>query len=326
MRLLTSQITLCLLVLVTSTLAFHVTNLFPDLSVDAHRTVPPSNRRHHRCLAHSARHNNHKKCRHGRRTGRKHFDQTKLAHTQGHLAHRNRRKKPATARLGKKRPVSHVDPNHKRPEHDQSNPPTIPTGPTLQQPESSGVQVPETPAGKTPPERQIPDGKDQVSEIQALALEKINEFRALHNAPPLQTSLELVQNAVEWTSKCHYGHTPGAFTGAYGEIIARTSGWLPGSMSEAIKLWTVDEEKDFDPKNPQVSHFTQAVWKGSRYLGCASSDKCNNPVDHSTTVTGDGVPKDEQDSVLYICRFLPAGNLNDRAVGIILLKDHHCQL
>ncbi|KDE07421.1 hypothetical protein MVLG_02288 [Microbotryum lychnidis-dioicae p1A1 Lamole] len=320
MRFLTSQITLCLLVLVTSTLAFHVANLFPDLSVDAHRTVPSSNRRHHRCLAHSVRHNHHKKCRHSRKTGLKHFDQEKSAHTHGHLAHRNRRKKPAIKRLGKKRPVSHVDPNHKRPEHDQSNPPTILTGPTLQQPEPSGVHVSKTPAGKTAPERQIPDGKDQVSEIQALALEEINAFRALHNAPPLQTSPELVQNAVVWTSKCHYGHTRGAFTGEYGEIIARTSGSWGNNMSKAIELWTVDEENDFNPRKPQTTHFTQAVWKSSRLLGCASSDKCNDPADNSTTVTGDDIPPDEHNSVLYICRFLPAGNLNDKDVDIIMLK------
>ena len=35
----------------------------------------------------------------------------------------------------------------------------------------------------------------------------------------------------------------------------------------AIKMWT-DEVSEYDPANPQFSHFTQVVWKATTQLGC----------------------------------------------------------
>ena len=40
------------------------------------------------------------------------------------------------------------------------------------------------------------------------------------------------------------------------------------TVTDGVKDWT-DESKDYDPKNPQYSHFTQVVWKATTELGCA---------------------------------------------------------
>lgn len=40
------------------------------------------------------------------------------------------------------------------------------------------------------------------------------------------------------------------------------------TVTDGINAWT-DEAKDYDPKNPTYSHFTQVVWKGTTDLGCA---------------------------------------------------------
>ena len=40
------------------------------------------------------------------------------------------------------------------------------------------------------------------------------------------------------------------------------------TVTDGINGWTA-EDKDYDPKNPTYSHFTQVVWKGTKELGCA---------------------------------------------------------
>lgn len=40
------------------------------------------------------------------------------------------------------------------------------------------------------------------------------------------------------------------------------------TVTEAINDWT-SESSDYDPTNPQYSHFTQVVWKSTTQLGCA---------------------------------------------------------
>jgi len=43
------------------------------------------------------------------------------------------------------------------------------------------------------------------------------------------------------------------------------------TVTSGVKAWT-DESKDYNPKNPKPSHFTQVVWKSSKKLGCAMVD------------------------------------------------------
>jgi hypothetical protein len=45
----------------------------------------------------------------------------------------------------------------------------------------------------------------------------------------------------------------------------------PFTVTNGITLWT-DEAKDYDPNNPQYSHFTQVAWKSTTQLGCAMID------------------------------------------------------
>jgi len=51
-------------------------------------------------------------------------------------------------------------------------------------------------------------------------------------------------------------------------LAAGTGGY---TVTEGINAWT-DEAKDYDPKNPTYSHFTQVVWKSTKELGCAMVD------------------------------------------------------
>jgi len=43
------------------------------------------------------------------------------------------------------------------------------------------------------------------------------------------------------------------------------------TVTSGVKAWT-DEVKDYNPKSPVPSHFTQVVWKNTKQLGCAFID------------------------------------------------------
>jgi pathogenesis-related protein 1 len=60
--------------------------------------------------------------------------------------------------------------------------------------------------------------------------------------------------------------------GPFGENLS--AGTHPFSIPAAIKLWT-DEEPEYNPSNPDPSHYTQVVWKGSKQVGCALAS-CSN--------------------------------------------------
>jgi len=40
------------------------------------------------------------------------------------------------------------------------------------------------------------------------------------------------------------------------------------TITDGINMWK-NEAKDYNPKNPQPSHFTQVVWKSTTRVGCA---------------------------------------------------------
>lgn len=89
-----------------------------------------------------------------------------------------------------------------------------------------------------------------------------NSIRSSKHAVALTWSDKLASYAQGVANTCVFKHSGGP----YGENLS--AGTHSFSIPAAIKLWT-DEEKDYNPSNPQFSHYTQVVWKGSREVGCA---------------------------------------------------------
>jgi hypothetical protein len=57
--------------------------------------------------------------------------------------------------------------------------------------------------------------------------------------------------------------------------------------------------EDFDPKNPQPSHYTQVVWRGSTQVGCAVVDCAPGKIfDAKFGATP-----------FHICEYFPQGNV-----------------
>ena len=132
--------------------------------------------------------------------------------------------------------------------------------------------------------------QDIAADISQEALSRHNSFRALHGASALTWNNNLAAAANKWASRCvfeHSGGQVGKFGGmtSKGDILSYTrcsrsiyptenlaAGTGNGyTVTSGVKAWT-DEAKDYNPRNPKPSHFTQVVWKGSKELGCAFVD------------------------------------------------------
>jgi len=109
----------------------------------------------------------------------------------------------------------------------------------------------------------------------------------------LTWSDELASKAQQWANNCVFKHSQGKL-GPFGENLAAGSGTF--TIQDGIKAWT-DEEKDYDPSNPQASHYTQVVWKGSKQVGCAVQS-CNGIFASSFGA-----------AEFYVCEYSPAGNV-----------------
>ncbi|KAJ7794826.1 PR-1-like protein, partial [Mycena leptocephala] len=65
------------------------------------------------------------------------------------------------------------------------------------------------------------------------------------------------------------------------------------TIQDAINAWT-SEASQYDPNNPQPSHYTQVVWKGTKQVGCAEAT-C--------------FPASFGPAQYYVCGYFPAGNV-----------------
>ncbi|KAI0079612.1 hypothetical protein K474DRAFT_1696318 [Panus rudis PR-1116 ss-1] len=121
-----------------------------------------------------------------------------------------------------------------------------------------------------------------------------NSVRAQHGAAPLTWSDEAAAKAQQWANGCVFEHSGGSL-GPFGENLAAGTG---GSydIAAAVKSWT-DEVSEYNPNNPQASHFTQVVWKGSTQVGCALQ-LCDGIFDASF-----GKAK------FFVCEYTPQGNI-----------------
>jgi len=94
-----------------------------------------------------------------------------------------------------------------------------------------------------------------------------NTIRSQHGAKALTWSNAAAAKAQEWADKCLNKHSGGTL-GPLGENLAAGTGGY--SILQAVKDWT-DESSEYDPNNPQFSHFTQVVWKATTQVGCAEA-------------------------------------------------------
>ncbi|KAH9857844.1 CAP domain-containing protein [Lenzites betulinus] len=102
-------------------------------------------------------------------------------------------------------------------------------------------------------------------------LQAHNSIRAQHGASDLTWSDNLAAKAQQWANGCVFQHSGGTL-GPFGENLAAGTG-SSYDIQAAVKSWT-DEVSEYDPSNPQPSHFTQVVWKASTQVGCAVQS-CN---------------------------------------------------
>jgi len=126
-------------------------------------------------------------------------------------------------------------------------------------------------------------------------LDAHNTARANHGASPLTWSDELASDALRWASGCVFKHSGGTL-GRFGENLAAQTGSM--TPAQAVQMW-MDEVGDYDPSNPQPSHFSQVVWKGSSQLGCTIYACESDKIFPGTT-----------GSAYYgVCEYNPPGNV-----------------
>jgi len=147
-----------------------------------------------------------------------------------------------------------------------------------------------------PAEAQVPILPNQdgpvPNSVEHDALNGHNDFRASHGASRLTWDGTLVDYAKNHASRCAFQHSGGP----YGENLAAGTGAF--TVTDGIKMWT-DEAKDYDPGNPQPSHFTQVVWKSTKRVGCAVT----------TCPPGSIFPASYGDATLLWCNYDPPGNV-----------------
>jgi uncharacterized protein YkwD len=118
-----------------------------------------------------------------------------------------------------------------------------------------------------------------------------NAVRAQHGAAALTYSTDLEATASAWAKQCKWQHSGGKF----GENLFAGSGssWTPTS---AVSNWAA-EVAQYDPANPQYSHFTQVVWKATTQVGCV------------IVTCGKELVAAWSSAQYMVCEYNPAGNV-----------------
>ncbi|KAK6331392.1 hypothetical protein TWF730_004474 [Orbilia blumenaviensis] len=112
---------------------------------------------------------------------------------------------------------------------------------------------------------------DSLGNLQ-LAIARINAYRKIHQVPDVHWNSSLAQYAANVAYPCKFRGS----NGPYGEILA-------GSTTVTNPEWYIwflyGEGKDYDFKNPKINdpatkRFSQIIWGGSKWVGCAFVDGC----------------------------------------------------
>jgi uncharacterized protein YkwD len=105
------------------------------------------------------------------------------------------------------------------------------------------------------------------SAFESTILNITNIYRKQHNASALTWNDTLADAAADWSQKCNFEHSGGA----YGENLA--SGYP--NVTASVIAWGHErteydfKKADFDTK---TGHFTQLVWKGTQQVGCGRTN------------------------------------------------------
>ncbi|KAJ3841064.1 PR-1-like protein [Lentinula raphanica] len=121
-----------------------------------------------------------------------------------------------------------------------------------------------------------------------------NSIRAQHGAAALTWSNDAAAKAQQWANNCVFEHSGGSL-GPFGENLAAGTGSSYG-IDQAIDSWS-SEASQYNPSNPEASHFTQMVWKATTQVGCAVAS-CSGIFDASFGLAS-----------FYVCEYSPQGNV-----------------
>ena len=146
----------------------------------------------------------------------------------------------------------------------------------------------------------IPSDPSKFSKFAQEHLEMHNKYRKMHHVPDIELNQELcdiAQKYAEYLAKNSlFEHSYARFKGAeMGENLYMCSGFEPNG-GKAVTSW-YNEIKDYDFKKGKsanggvVGHFTQVVWKESKYLGVGIGKVGN--------------------SYYVVANYFPAGNFNN---------------
>ncbi|QRV75484.1 cysteine-rich Secretory family protein [Ceratobasidium sp. AG-Ba] len=117
-----------------------------------------------------------------------------------------------------------------------------------------------------------------------------NNERAKHGAKALIWDDGLSESAYQWALKCKFEHSQSGQN-----LAAGTGGPTPAT---AVGWWNA-ESKDYNPANPQYSHWTQVVWKSTTKFGCARAECAPGTIFDAKY----GVAN------YFVCHYSPAGNV-----------------
>ncbi|CAE6444087.1 unnamed protein product [Rhizoctonia solani] len=118
-----------------------------------------------------------------------------------------------------------------------------------------------------------------------------NNERAKHGATAIVWDDFLSASAQAWSDQCKFERSR-----AGQNLAAGTGGPTP---AVAVGWWNA-EACEYDPKNPQASHWTQVVWKSTTRFGCAVTQCAAGtifPVDYRGVAS------------FFVCHYSPYGNV-----------------
>ncbi|KAJ5754077.1 uncharacterized protein N7511_008230 [Penicillium nucicola] len=194
--------------------------------------------------------------------------------------------------------------------------------------ETVWVTVRATKTAHATPTAPTPASYTSLSKFKDAVLETTNEYRASHDANPLQWNDTLAEYSKNWADACVWKHSDGP----YGENLA----YGYGNASAAVIAWG-DEGAMYNFGKPtgfteETGHFTQLVWKATTQVGCAAvncgythdNDKRDDGADGNGSEAGEWDSNDilgvnmaargEKESPraqgwYVVCEYTPAGNV-----------------
>ncbi|KAL0577678.1 hypothetical protein V5O48_004326 [Marasmius crinis-equi] len=145
-----------------------------------------------------------------------------------------------------------------------------------------------------------------------LVLRVHNERRTQFKAVDVEWSQQLYREALEWAQKCTLTHDRETGDGENLSSSTRAS----YSLENAMNAWMSEYSKyqyDQPPPygSPGTGHFTQVVWKNTKYVGCAEV-KCE-------TGAWSRKPKAITN---FVCRYHPAGNTQGEYVDNVGMPEN----